>query len=308
MGQSGVSRVATSVGLVEQPRPKQPAIHLDLNPAVDLPSIHPRQGAGPIAPVATSMTSPQTSGPYSSVPRGVQQPITPQSALESFRVMWPEATNVSKGRTSLDEFRSNPSYFEPPVFGFQTMSHYDRFPLLAPTLQAMNPVGGNNVAMLPPGNHPYALWEITYDGVLYLEQVLRCPTLGSHLTNSGLYLDLPVHTPQQDVLYERVSFLGAPNNFTDPRATLTYSMIWHHVAASLADLHRTRTSIEAKLERLRRWCRMAYDLNGFVSRGAHHRTPTGTSLGDIGLCLQYDACVDADSILPAFGDARHRGR
>ena len=57
--------------------------------------------------------------------------------------MWPEATNVSKGRTSLDEFQNNPSYLEPPVFGFQTMRHYDRFPLLAPTLQAMNPVGGN---------------------------------------------------------------------------------------------------------------------------------------------------------------------
>ena len=120
----------------------------------------------------------------------------------------------------------------------------------------MSPVGGNNVAM-PPGNHPYALfapdtpWEITYDGVLYLEQVLRCELR-------------PLHPPQQDVLYERVLFLGVPNNVTDPRATLTYSVIWHHVAASLADRH--HTSIEAKLERLRRWCRMAHDLNGFVGQ------------------------------------------
>ena len=56
--------------------------------------------------------------------------------------------------------------------------------------------------MVPPGNHPYAAfsedspWQITYDGVLYLEQILRCPTRGSSLTNYGLFIDLPVHLPE----------------------------------------------------------------------------------------------------------------
>ena len=134
----------------------------------------------------------------------------------------------------------------------------------------MNQVGGDKVAMLPPGNHPYSLfsndtpWEITYDGVMYIEQILRCPTHGSHLTNYGLYLDLPVHTPQQDVLHERVLLLGVPNNFTDPRTTLTYSMIWHNVAASIADLH--RSSLDEKLRRLRRWCHTAHELCRFAGQ------------------------------------------
>ena len=144
---------------------------------------------------------------------------------------WPDSTTVDKGRTSLDDTRNNPSNFDPPVFGFQTNRRYDNFPVLSSTLQTMAQVGGYNVAMLPPGNHPYVrfspdfLWEITYDGVLYIEQVLRCPSHGSYLTNFGLYIDLPVHTPQRDLLQERVLLLGVPNNFNDPRATLTYSMI-----------------------------------------------------------------------------------
>ena len=40
---------------------------------------------------------------------------------------------------------------------------------------------------------PDAPWEITYDGILYLDQVLNCPTIRSTLTPFGLYLDLPVY-------------------------------------------------------------------------------------------------------------------
>ena len=57
----------------------------------------------------------------------------------------------------------------------------------------------------------------------------------SYLINFGLFVDLPVHTPNRDVLHERVLFSGVPNNFTDPTATFTYS-IWHTMLASMANL------------------------------------------------------------------------
>ena len=183
--------------------------------------------------------------------------------------MWPDSTTVDKVRTSLDDIRNNPSHSKVPVFGFQTARHYDNFPALAPTLRAMNQVGGYNVAMLPPGNHPYALfsqdspWEITYDGVMYIEQILRCPTHGSY--------DL---------------------NFTDPRATLTYSMIWHHVAASIANLH--HSSLAEKLGRLRRWCCTAHELHRFAGQIPHFE-PITALLREQALAML--ACVS--SMMPS---------
>ena len=121
--------------------------------------------------------------------------------------MWPDSTTVDKVRTSLDDIRNNPSHSKVPVFGFQTARHYDNFPALAPTLRAMNQVGGYNVAMLPPGNHPYSLfshdspWEITCDGVMYIEQILRCPTHGSHLTNYGLYTSISPYILRSKMFY-----------------------------------------------------------------------------------------------------------
>ena len=71
----------------------------------------------------------------------------------------------------------------------------------------MTQVGGYNVAMLPPGNHPYSLfshdspWEITCDGVMYIEQILRCPTHGSHLTNYGLYTSISPYILRSKMFY-----------------------------------------------------------------------------------------------------------
>ena len=118
----------------------------------------------------------------------------PAQRLEGFRMVWPESQVVNnEGRTSLDDLRSNPTTPEVPQFGFNTNFHFDQFPILHGALDAPQPVGGPNVATVPPGNHPYAAfsddspWQITYDGVLYLEQILRCPTHGSRLTNYGLF-------------------------------------------------------------------------------------------------------------------------
>ena len=151
------------------------------------------QWMGPIAPRTPPPTAPQANEPYTCVPRSVPQQLSQQSALSHFRVIWPDSTTADKGRTSLGDIRNNPSHSEVPVFGFQTARHYDNFPVLAPTLRAMNQVGGYGYA--PSGQSPLRLVlarEITYDGVMYIEQILRCPTHGSYLTNYGLYLDLPV--------------------------------------------------------------------------------------------------------------------
>ena len=76
----------------------------------------------------------------------------------------PKSQVVNKGRTSLDDLRSNPTTPEVPQFGFNTNFHFDQFPILRGTLDTLLPVGG---AMVPPGNHPYAAfsddspWQIT---------------------------------------------------------------------------------------------------------------------------------------------------
>ena len=174
-----------------------------------------------------------------------------------------------------------------PQFGFNTNFHFDQFPILHGTLDTLLPVGGPNV---PPRNHPYAAfsddspWQITYDGVLYLEQILRCPTQGSRLTNYGLFLDPPVHLPARQVIHERVLLLGVPNSFNnDPRVTLVYSTVWrmmlglHHSSVTdrmgvcagspitsrrstfssrgeITKSHQVRETVEYYFETLRRKC------------------------------------------------------
>ena len=113
-------------------------------------------------------------------------------------------------------------------------------------------------------NHPYAAfapdapWEISYDGVLYLDQVLN-PTIRSTLTLFGLFVDFPVYHDRDRTLEERVLFLGVPNNFYDPQSTLIYSMVWHTMTASLSELH--HTSVEDCFNRLRGWCLFFLDVH-----------------------------------------------
>ncbi|CAE7220070.1 unnamed protein product [Symbiodinium microadriaticum] len=151
----------------------------------------------------------------------------------------------------------------PPV-GFITSRRFTGFPVMSMSLPQLTRLGANNVSMLPPGNHPYAAfapdapWEISYDGVLYLDQVLNSPTIRSILTPFGLFVDFPVYDNSQLTLEERVLFLGVPNNFHDPQTTLIYSMVWHTITASLSELH--HTSVEARFDRLRGWCLFSLDV------------------------------------------------
>ena len=221
-------------------------------PGVELPNLDPRTWSHgqPMPPSNPSMSI-------------AARP--PAQRLEGFRMVWPESQVVNnEGRTSLDDLRSNPTTPEVPQFGFNTNFHFDQFPILHGALDAPQPVGGPNVATVPPGNHPYAAfsddspWQITYDGVLYLEQILRCPTHGSRLTNYGLFLDTRVHLPAGQVIHERVLLLGVPDSFNDPRVTLVYSTVWHLMLASLADLR--HSSVTDRMARLRQWCLLSHDL------------------------------------------------
>ncbi|CAE7485471.1 unnamed protein product [Symbiodinium sp. CCMP2456] len=96
------------------------------------------------------------------------------------------------------------------------------------------------------------------DYLYYVDQVLNCPTHKSTLAQFGLFLDLPVHCPDQHALDERVLLLGVPNNFNDLRSTLTYSVAWHSVTASLADLRHASTD---RFARLRIWCFCSRDMH-----------------------------------------------
>ena len=52
--------------------------------------------------------------------------------------------------------------------------------------------------------------------------------------------------------------LGVPNSFSDPRATLVYSMVWHVMLASMLDLR--HSSVMDRMTRLRQWCLLSHDL------------------------------------------------
>ena len=91
-----------------------------------------------------------------------------------------------------------------------------------------------------------------------------------------------------------------PNNFTDPRTTLTltYSMIWHNIAASIADLR--HSSLDEKLRRLRRWCHTAYELYKFAGQILYFE-PITSLLREQALamlaCVQHDAFLDENVLL-----------
>ncbi|OLP87020.1 hypothetical protein AK812_SmicGene31806 [Symbiodinium microadriaticum] len=70
------------------------------------------------------------------------------------------------------------------VCGIATLRlrHYTPIRWLSCDVDGASPlirIGGNNVSMLPPGNHAYAAfapdapWEITYDGIFYFDQARR---------------------------------------------------------------------------------------------------------------------------------------
>ena len=165
----------------------------------------------------------------------------------------------------MDEVRRETPASETPQFGFITSRRFTGFPVMSVSLPQLMRLGANNVSMLPPGNHPYAAfapdapWEISYDGVLYLDQVLNSPTIRSTLTPFGLFVDFPVYHNSQRTLEERVLFLGVPNNFYDPQTTLIYSMVWHTITASLSELR--HTSVESRFDRLRGWCLFSVDVH-----------------------------------------------
>ena len=191
----------------------------------------------------------------------LREPFT----IDGFRLAWPaDQFRTNKGPTALDEVRREPPVSEIPQFGFITCRRFNGFPVLSMSLPPLTRLGADNVSMLPPGNHPYAAfapdapWEISYDGVLYLDQVLNSPTIRSTLTPFGLFVDFPVYHNSQRTLEERVLLLGVPNNFHDPQTTLIYSMVWHTITASLSELH--HTSVEARFDRLRGWCLFSLDV------------------------------------------------
>ena len=69
--------------------------------------------------------------------------------------------------------------------------HFDGYPMVSPTLQPLQRVGGSNMAWRCYLRCP---WEIIYDGVLYLDHMLNRPTHRTTLTIFGPFADLPVHT------------------------------------------------------------------------------------------------------------------
>ncbi|CAE7827964.1 unnamed protein product, partial [Symbiodinium sp. KB8] len=191
----------------------------------------------------------------------LREPFT----IDGFRLAWPAEQFRNKGPTALDDVRRETPVSEIPQFGFITCRRFTGFPVLSMALPPLTRLGADNVSMLPPGNHPYAAfaphtpWEISYDGVLYLDQVLNSPTIRSTLMPFGLFVDFPVYHNSQRTLEERVLLLGVPNNFHDPQTTLIYSMVWHTITASLSELH--HTSVEARFDRLRGWCLFSLDVH-----------------------------------------------
>ena len=145
-------------------------------PGIEIPNLDPRTWAhgqptsssNPSTSIATSSTSAPVV--YNAPIPPPTTPRPPAQRLEGFRMLWPESQVVDKGRTSLNDLRSNPTTPEVPQFGFNTKFRFDQFPILHGTLNTLLPVGGPNVAMMPPGNHPHAAfsedspWQITYDG------------------------------------------------------------------------------------------------------------------------------------------------
>eukprot|EP00439_Symbiodinium_sp_Y106_P064625 s3548_g10.t1 len=143
---------------------------------IEIPNLDPRTWAhgqptsssNPSTSIATSSTSAPVV--YNAPIPPPTTPRPPAQRLEGFRMLWPESQVVDKGRTSLNDLRSNPTTPEVPQFGFNTKFRFDQFPILHGTLNTLLPVGGPNVAMMPPGNHPHAAfsedspWQITYDG------------------------------------------------------------------------------------------------------------------------------------------------
>ena len=187
----------------------------------------------PIPPTISSRP-PSESSPHTLV---LREPFN----VDGFRLAWPAEQFRHKGPTALDDVRREPPASETPQCGFITSRRFTGFPVMSMSLPQLVRLGARNVSMLPLGNHPYAAfapdapWEISYDGVLYLDQVLNSPTIRSTLTPFGLFVDFPVYHNSERTLEERVLFLGVPNNFYDPQTTLIYSMVWHTITASLSE-------------------------------------------------------------------------
>jgi len=261
----------------------KPPIHLDLNSSSTpsfrvtvspdvlntpiFPGFHPPNPCRDMASSSSTLTPAPTSVSSANSPYSTNAPTTTPlptpMQIERFRVMWPETARQQQGPSALADLRMETPTTENPQFGFRTSRRFDGFPVLSPTLEPLVRLGSNNVAMLPPGNHPFAAfspdapWEITYEGVYYVDQVLNCPTRRSTPTQYGVFVDLPVHCPDTHVLQQRVLLLGVPNNFNDPMITLIYSVVWHMITASLCDLHHTSND---QYGRLRLWCCFARDL------------------------------------------------
>ena len=115
------------------------------------------------------------------------------------------------------------------------------------------------MAMVPTRNHPYAAFS--EDSHLRRGAL---PRTNSTMPCSRPQLDEllravhrpPVHLPAGQVIHERVLFLSVPN-FSDPRATLVYSMVWRVMLASMLDLH--HSSVMDRMTRLRQWCLLSHD-------------------------------------------------
>ena len=260
-------------------QPKQPPIMLNLDSTGNQSftvTVSPEVFRSPEFPHRVTMSAPMTNPVHTAIPptissRPSSEPdpnavvLREPFNIDGFRLAWPADQFRSKGPTALDGVRWEAPVSEIPQFGFITTRRFTGFPVLSMSLPPLTRLGANNVSMLPPGNHPYAAfapdapWEISYDGVLYLDQVLNSPTIRSTLTPFGLFVDFPVYHNSQRTLEERVLFLGVPNNFHDPQTTLIYSMVWHTITASLSELH--HTSVEARFDRLRGWCLFAVDVH-----------------------------------------------
>ena len=258
-------------------QPKQPPIMLNLDSPGNQSftvTVSPEVLRNPDFPHRVTMAAPTTNPVHTAIPPTISSRPSSDSyphmvlrepfTIDGFRLAWPAEQFRTKGPTALDDVRREPPVSEIPQFGFITCRRFTGFPVLSMALPPLTRLGADNVSMLPPGNHPYAAfapdapWEISYDGVLYLDQVLNSPTIRSTLTPFGLFVDFPVYHNSQRTLEERVLLLGVPNNFHDPQTTLIYSMVWHTITASLSELH--HTSVEARFDRLRGWCLFSLDV------------------------------------------------
>ena len=260
-------------------QPKQPPIMLNLDSTGNQSftvTVSPEVFRSPDFPHRVTMAAPMTNPVNTAIPPTISSRPSSESSpnavvlrepfnIDGFRLAWPADQFRNKGPTALDGVRREAPVSETPQFGFITSRRFTGFPVMSMSLPQLTRLGANNVSMLPPGNHPYAAfapdapWEISYDGVLYLDQVLNSPTIRSTLTPFGLFVDFPVYHNSQRTLEERVLFLGVPNNFHDPQTTLIYSMVWHTITASLSELH--HTSVEARFDRLRGWCLFSLDVH-----------------------------------------------